>query len=117
VCAYRENGNVNRLGGTSGVGGTWQLTGGSSGSFTAAAAGGSFHAFVAVMNAASSVFSVDNTETTGTATGAVTAGAPAIVGAASTTCNDNEMIILDNYALTAGERTYISNGMRIGWGF
>jgi hypothetical protein len=69
-----------------------------------------------VITGASSVLSIDGTETTGSLTGTVVAGAVQIVGSAATTCNFAEFIYWDNYGLTSAERTALVANQRAFWG-
>lgn len=119
ACIYiRENGTTgNRLTTTSAAANSVTLAGGSSGSFAATASDAAVHALIGVMNGASSLVSVDGTETTGTATGSTTAGTAGTVGGTSTSCNVGETIYWDNVVLAADQRTYLISGQRIGFGF
>jgi hypothetical protein len=98
---------------------TWGVFGGSSGNVTAAGATeGAWHALNAVLAGASSVISIDGVETTGTATGSVTAALPRITGAPSPTiANEVEAVFWDNYSLTPAERAVLVNNQRGFWGF
>lgn len=113
----RQNGGLNRIMAQSAVASKWQLAGGASGNFTADAVDGSWFSGQGVVNGASSVLSINGTDTTGTATGSTTAGAASIVGAASTTCDEVEVAFFDNVALTAAQRSYLTTQQRIRWGF
>jgi hypothetical protein len=124
ACGWaRENGAGNRLTATGASANNWALVGGTSGSFSRAnLTDGSWWPGYAVLNGASSVLGLINTagnaqETTGTATGSTTAAAPDIIGMASTTCNEVEEIMWDNYGITAGERLFLGRNQRVSWGF
>lgn len=117
ACFFRANGAASNSISQNTVSGTWALVGGTSGTITASASEGSWHVMSDVLNGGSSVVSIDNVETTGTATGSTTAGLPAMFGGASTTCNQMELVFWDNYALTAAQRTYLSASARAWWGF
>jgi hypothetical protein len=111
----RENGNVQRLITTSAVANSWTLQ--PAAGIAATAADGAPHAGIGVINGASSLLSVDGTETAGTVTGTTAAGTPAIIGAASTTCDSFEEIFWDAYVLTPAERTALIANQRSFWGF
>ena len=112
----RQNGINNRFAMISGAQ-QWNIIGGTSGSVVGTALNPSWHASSAVLNGASSVIAIDGTEVTGTATGNTTAGTPLIAGIASTTCNQTEAIVWDNYVLTATERAYLNTNQHAYWGF
>lgn len=95
----------------------WQLNGGTSGSVIAAAADNAWHAGVGAVSGASSLVRIDEAETTGTATGSVTAGPVAMGGASATVCQEVEAILWDNTVLTPAERTALVNNQRSFWGF
>jgi hypothetical protein len=113
----RENAGANRLQATGSFADGWSELGGTSGTVTSAATDAVWHSGVGVINGASSLLNIDGVETTGTATGNTVAGAPAFLGAASTTCKQVESIIWDNVALTAAQRSYVVSGQRRSWGF
>jgi hypothetical protein len=113
----RENAGANRLQATGSFVDGWSELGGTSGTVTSAATDTVWHSGVGVINGASSVLSIDGVETTGTATGNTVAGAPAFLGAASTTCKQVEAVVWDNVALTAAQRNYIISSQRRSWGF
>jgi hypothetical protein len=115
LCAFRQNANNNRLSATATLANSWQL-GATPGSISAAASDAVWHSLQGVINGASSVLSIDGTETTGSLTGTVVAGAVQIVGSAATTCNFAEFIYWDNYGLTSAERTALVANQRAFWG-
>lgn len=114
-----ENGAAGNRIALSGTAATWGVFGGTSGSVTVASATeGAWHSLQANLAAASSVVNVDGTETTGTATGSITAALPRITGpAAGTTASQVEAVFWDNYQLTAPERAGLVNNQRGFWGF
>lgn len=84
----------------------WGVTGGSSGSVNATATDAVWHAVQALANGASAVVNIDGTETTGTATGNTTAGAPSILfNAGSGVDYETEMGFSDNVAWSSGNRS------------
>lgn len=88
------------------------------GSILAVATDNAWFASAGVINGASSVLSVGGqADQAGTVTGNTTAAAPALAGAASTTCNFFESIVGDAAAWTAGQRSYYINGARTFGGF
>ena len=113
----RLNGFNNRIGPQGAVANKWLLTGGTSGAIAATANDAVPHAANAVINAASSVVNVDGTETTGTATGNSTAGTINMAGAASTTIYIAESGIIDNVAITSGNRTALNSNQHTRYGF
>lgn len=117
VCALRENATNNRIQTASASANNWTVLGGTSGSINRAATDNVWHAGVGVINGASSFHRIDGSEAGGTTTGNTTAGAPAIAGANSTTCNVVEGVIWDNVALAHDLRVYYSNNARAAWGF
>jgi hypothetical protein len=68
-----------------------------------------------VLAGAASVVNIDGAETTGTATGSVTAALPRITGPASGTVNQSEAVFWDNYQLAAGERTALQQNQQNYW--
>lgn len=119
ICGFvRENGNNNKLQARSAATG-WALAGGTSGFLNAANADAAWTAGIGVIAGASSFFNTNGTEVnTGTSpTGNTTAGAPAIIGVASTTCNQVEQIIWDNATIGLSDRAYYVTQARIAWGF
>jgi hypothetical protein len=77
-----------------------------------------WHSFQGAINGASSYASVDGTTTTGTLTGATTAGTIAVTGitAGTADCREGELVIWDNYALTAGEAAALRANQKSFWG-
>ena len=112
-----ENGLLNRISGRNAAANAWLLTAGGANTIIPAASDAAWHTGQGVINGASSVANINGTETTGTVDANTTAGKPTIAGATSTTCNQPEAAFWDNYALTAGERTFLTNGQRAVWGF
>jgi hypothetical protein len=114
LCAFRQNGNANRVSATPAVANQWQLAG--TGSLAPTANDNVWHAVQGVINGAASVISIDGTETTGTVTGTVTAAAVQVTGSASTTCNFAEYVYWDPYQLTPAERTALRANQKSYWG-
>lgn len=112
----RENGNNNRMLATNGQVNAWQVNGGASGSVSAAATDAVWHSGIGVVNGASSILSIDGTETTGTTTGNTTAAAPGMLLTVSSTCYVVSSIFWDNVALDATARTAITNNQQAWWG-
>ena len=111
-----ENGAAGNRIAMSGVAGTWGVFGGTSGSVQGATATeGGWHALQAVLAGAASVVNIDGVETTGAATGSVTAALPRITGPASGTVNQSEAVFWDNYQLAAGERTALQQNQQNYW--
>ncbi len=94
----------------------WILTGSAS-SITASATDATWHAGSALLNGASSAVNIDNSETTGTATGFTGAAAYGMVGAASTTMKIVESGFWYNITFTAQNRTDLSAQQHSAWGF
>jgi len=118
VCTlFRENGSAgNRLTiGTTAA--SVILTGGTSGSITAAASDGGWHVATGVIAGASSVLNIDGTETTGTVTGNTAAGTAGITTTivAPVVCSQTEAVFWDNYAMPAGERAALAANQRDYW--
>lgn len=95
----------------------WNIIAGGSGSVVRAASDAAWHAANGVINGVSSVLNIDNGETTGTATGNTTAGVFVIAGVASTTCNHEDIVVWDNYSLSAAERAFLVTNQRTYYGF
>jgi hypothetical protein len=95
----------------------WAIIGGTSGSVTGAATDATWHAGSALLNGASSVIGIDNTDTTGTATGSGGAGAWGMTGANSTTMKIVESGFWYNITFTAQNRTDLSAQQHSAWGF
>jgi hypothetical protein len=94
----------------------WVLAG--TGTIGVAGADGVWHAGTGVMNGAASAMRVDGAESPGTVS--VTAGSTIIqgaIGGGTTTCDFTELALWSNYALTAAERTSLTNNQRAYWGF
>ena len=90
------------------------LVGGSSGSFTGAATDNVTHSIIGVMNGASSVLTVDGSDTTGTATGNTTAGASTLWGANSaTTVTHFETMIFATTVLSGAQRQSVCHNQRL----
>lgn len=107
---FGENGGTaNRLQGANGAANSISIV---PAGFSAPATDNTWHSVQGVLNGASSVISVDGTETTGTAAGGTTAAAPLIIGAASTTCNGVEAVVWDNLVSTAAQRISLTNNQR-----
>lgn len=111
ACGWlRQNGTaaVNRILANT-VAAQWTIA--ATGSIVATANDNVWHSAQAVINAASSLLSIDGADTTGSVTGGVGAGTPSISGGAGT-CNWAESIVWDAYALTAGERATLTANQR-----
>lgn len=120
VTISKETGgaNSNRFQFAAGTANAWQLVANGSITFNATASDNVWHAGTTTMNGASSAITIDATNTTGTATGSVIAGAPGIgTGIAGTTVSQILSVFWDNVALTTGQRLYVNNGIRAWWGF
>jgi hypothetical protein len=109
-------GTGNRIRSAGAIANQWSALS-NSGIIGAVANDNAWHSGVAVINGASSVFSLDGVEGTGTITGSTVAGVVQVVGAASTTCDFLEAFFLDAVASTAAQRSYITSGQRAWWGF
>lgn len=112
---FKENGQNNRTGFTGGAN-LAIVTGGAGTSISASAADSSFHAVQAVCNGASSVLSIDGTETTGTATGNATAGLITVVGATGNTTSFMEAGFITAVALSSGNRSSLQGNQSGFWG-
>lgn len=115
VTFFRSGGATgNRVNGNS-VATQW-IVNGASGSIVPTASNAAWHAAQIVINGASSVVSIDGTETTGTITGGVTAAPLTVIGSTGSTFNEGEVVFWDGYALTAGERAALTANQRAyGW--
>lgn len=109
----RENAGNNRMITRSGATG-WSLAGGTSGFLNTTSAENVWHAALGTIDAGASAINVDGAEAgPGTSpTGNTTAGAPGILGAASTTVNIVEGIIWDNITVIPGDRSPYVAGAR-----
>lgn len=112
----RENAINNRMSSPASIN-TWQIVGGGGGLLTGVAADTAWHSATGIINGASSVLSIDGTQTSGTVTGNTTAGAPSIVGAASTTGDVLSAVVIDNVALSASAISMINSSQHAWWGF
>lgn len=83
--------------------------------FNAPSTGLAWHAHIGVMNGAASVLAVDGTETAGTVTGVTTGGALYFVGGTGSTCDNAEMVLWRDYALSPAERTALTQNQRNYW--
>lgn len=116
ICYWPIQYPGNSLAAANGAANTWSLFAGTA--VTGGAADNQWHAGIGVIAGAASVLSIDGTETTGTATVNTTPGAlVGFWGSASTTCNVGEVLAWSGYALTAAERTALTNNQRRFWGF
>ena len=96
----------------------WHLWGSGSAAFSAAAADSVWHAGIAIINGASSILTIDGSDTTGTATASTSAAAPSSGTTPSGVAQrSREGGFIDNYALSSGERTSLDSNMRNYWGF
>jgi len=113
-----DGGSGNRIVSSSSNANQWNLIspGGGGISPVAGVTSNAWHAAQAVVNGAASNFKIDSTDNTGTATGAVTAGGILTSGVAGLTCRGAEVIVWDNYALTAGEATALAANQKSFWG-
>lgn len=111
----RLNGVNARIAGFGGAN-QWTLVGGGGGSMLATATDNVWHASAGVVNGASSVLNIDDTEFTGTTAGNTTAGTIAIVGAAATTCDVSEAIAWDATLMSPAERAALVANQRSFWG-
>ena len=69
-----------------------------------------------LLSGASSVFNIDGTETTGTATGNTTAGGIRLFGGTvSTNYRTGEFGFIDNVALTGTQRTNLCHNQHLYW--
>ena len=114
----RENGAGNRIQARSATTGL-SLNGGTSGTVTTSSAENTWHAVNAVIGSGTnnSKINVDGVVNGGTTVGSTTAGTVTIIGAASTTCDEIEEVIWDNYSRTEDEANYLINNPRASWGF
>lgn len=117
-CSFvRANATNNRII-TTAAANTWQILTPSAGTINRTGADAAWHAAVGVWNTTSSVFNLDGTEATGTITGNTTAGVPGgVLGSATATCDQVEVGIIDNVALTAAQRQTLVSAARGYWGF
>ena len=113
ACQWLRPATPNRMYAFSGTT-SWQLV--STGTISTAVSDAVWHAAIGVINGAASVFAVDGVETTGTITGSVAPAVINLLGAAATTCQWEEAISWDAYALTAGERTAWRANQKSFWG-
>lgn len=86
-------------------------------SFNAADPGTAWRSITGVMAGASSVISVDGTETAGSLAPAATAGGLYFFAGAGATCNGVERIVWNGYAPSAAERAALIANQRSFWGF
>lgn len=115
VCTFlRENGNNNRL---SSINATASWAVAATGNVAKAAADVTWHAAIGIINTTNSILNIDGVETTGSITGSITTGAPAILGTTTTTCDYLDAIFWDNTALDTVARTMITTNQRSWWGF
>ena len=117
LCYWQTNNSFNMLISQNSFAGFWQLSDGTT-TIAAAATDGAWHASSGVINGAASVLRIDAAEVTGTIAGSVAAGeryAATQWSATSTTCDQTEAILWQSYALTAGERTALTNNQRNYW--
>jgi hypothetical protein len=112
---FKQNGASNQLL-SAGVANNWRLTGGGTG-MNAAAADNVWHAGIAVLNGAGSLWRIDTVETTGAATGTVISGSMQANGSISAVCHQSEIVYWDNYVLTPAERAALTANQRSFWGF
>jgi hypothetical protein len=110
-----ENGTNNRMHSNTSAS-SILLTGGGGSSITATASDNAWHAIPGVVAGAGSVINIDGVETTGTASGNTTAGAPSLAGAASTTMDLTETGFIDNVSLTGTQRTNLCRNMQAAYG-
>jgi hypothetical protein len=94
---------------------TWGAYG-SAGGVTRAAVDGTWHSGIGIWNGAASSLTIDGGTTAGTLTAATAAGAVGLAGAASTTCNEAEAILWDNYILTGAEIGVLGANQKSFWG-
>ena len=93
----------NRLQASSGLANFWAQSA-TAGGGNVSVLDNAWHSGTGLFNGASSSIAIDgNTATAMSLTNAVGAGAMALVGGATTTCRQFEMVLWDNYLLSAGE--------------
>lgn len=114
LCAFRQNGNANRISAAPAVANQW-VVGTGTGNIVATANDNFWHAVQSVINGASSVINMDGVEVTGALTGSVVAAAVQITGSASTTCNFAEFAYWDPYQLTPAERAALRSNQSAYW--
>ena len=95
----------------------WQVSDSTTASFSVAAADSAWHAGIGVIDGASSLGRIDNTETAGVpVTGSAAAGAVVLAwGAAGTVCDMTEALVWDNYALSQNERIALTQNQKDYW--
>jgi hypothetical protein len=91
---------------------------GNIGNFTAPEVDGQWHSATGVINAAASFLAVDAVApVTGSVTTSVTVGAPTFAGGASTTCDEVEAMVWDNFAMSQAQATALNASQKAYWGF
>ena len=112
----RQNGAANnRLNGRGGASGFQLMS--AVGAIFVVVTEGAWHSLVGVINGASSSLTSEGPSATGSVTGNTSLGTQGSAGVASTTCAQTELIVWDNYVLTAGETTALIGNQRSYWGF
>lgn len=115
-CDFGGGGNKNHIRAQSGTGNAWQLFGGGSGNINATANDNTWHAAQGVINGASSVLNIDGTDTTGTATGSLTANPLGIVADNSHGNYEAECMVWGSTLFNGTQRTNMQLNQKAYWG-